>query len=397
MKKKTLIIILILVITLILALSILGLLYLINNNKLNTYIYDGNNNEIAVINYADVSFFDKVKSYYLASALENILNDIMKKENISEDEAEKLLSTGGYKIYLCVDSDEQNKIEKIYKDDTNFSENIESSTIVLDNNTGEVKAVVGGRNKEDKAITFGEYNKTNNVWAKNVNNATETKLQPGSALTLLSVYACGLESGKITLESIYSDKPSGDFSNSGITFHGDITVKEAIKLYSNYIALTIAQELGIDTCYNFVKSLGINLDEQNDKNIANISLGGLKEGVTLSEIAVANRAILNDGIYKEPIYYTKILDKKNNIYLQKEQKQNSVVKSNVCEDLRNCLVQTINDKTVYIRVANPIHNREKWCTLVTDKYTYSSVIYNIKLESIDTDKNEAKELLEKLI
>lgn len=397
MKKKTLIIILILVIILVLSLSIFGILYITNNNKLNTYIYDSNNNEIAVINYADVSFFDKVKSYYLATALENILNDIMKKENISEDEAEKLLSTGGYKIYLCVDSDEQNKIEQIYKDDTNFSENLESSTIVLDNNTGEVKAVVGGRNIEDKIITFGEYNKTTNIWAKNVNNATETKLQPGSALTLLSVYACGLESGKITLDSIYNDKPSGDFSNSGITFHGYITVKEAIRLYSNYVALTIAQELGLDTCYNFVKELGINLDEQKDKNIGNVSLGGLSQGITLSEIAVANRAILNDGIYKEPIYYTKILDKKNNIYLQKDQKQNKVVKDSVCKDLKSCFAQKVNDKTIYVRSANPMGNRVKLCTIVTDKYTYSAVIYNVKYESMSTEKNEAKELLEKLI
>ncbi len=397
MKKKTLLIILVIVIILVIALAILGLLY-ITNSRVNTYIYDSNNNEIAEINYADVSFFDTVKSYYLASALENILNDIMEKEHISEDEAEKLLSTGGYKIYLCVDSKEQGKIEKAYKDDTNFSENLESSTIVLDNNTGEVKAIVGGRNIEDKIITFGEYNKnTTDIWAKNVNNATETKLQPGSALTLLSVYACGLESGKITLDSIYSDKPSGDFSNSGITFHGYITVKEAIRLYSNYVALTIAQELGLDTCYNFVKELGINLDEQKDKNIANVSLGGLSQGITLSEIAVANRAILNDGIYKEPMYYTKILDKKNNIYLQKDQKQNQVVKDSVCEDLKSCFVQKINDKTIYVRSANPMGDRVKLCTIVTDKYTYSAVIYNVKYESIDTNKNEAKELLEKLI
>lgn len=71
--------------------------------KKNTYIYDKNGNEIASINYGDISFFDNVKSYYIALVLDDIINNIKEKENVSEDEAENILVTRGYKIYTCED------------------------------------------------------------------------------------------------------------------------------------------------------------------------------------------------------------------------------------------------------------------------------------------------------
>ena len=49
----------------------------------NTYIYDKNGNEIASINYGDTAFFDNVKSYYIALVLDDVINDIKEKENVS--------------------------------------------------------------------------------------------------------------------------------------------------------------------------------------------------------------------------------------------------------------------------------------------------------------------------
>ena len=145
--------------------------------KENTCIYDKKGNEIASITYGDTAFFDNVKSYYLALVLDDVINDIKEKENVSEDEAENILVTRGYKIYTCEDINIQNKLEEVYNSYDKFLNNAESATVILDNNTGTIVAIVGGRNKDNRVITFGEPNYNDNV-VTNKNMATERLSQP---------------------------------------------------------------------------------------------------------------------------------------------------------------------------------------------------------------------------
>lgn len=172
--------------------------------KKNTCIYDKNGNEIASISYGDTAFFDNVKSYYLALVLDDVINDIKEKENVSEDEAENILVTRGYKIYTCEDINIQNKLEEVYNNYDKFLNNAEAATVILENETGSIVGIIGGRNKDNRVITFGEPNYIDNV-VTNKNRATERLSQPGGMLSILSVYACGLEKGVITLNSKYID------------------------------------------------------------------------------------------------------------------------------------------------------------------------------------------------
>lgn len=357
-----------------------------------THIYDRNGSEIAVIPYEDTSFFDHIKSYYLASTLEEILNDIKAKENISEEEAEMLLSTSGSKIYTCMDLNIQNKLEEIYANDNNFESDKESSTIITDNSTGEILAIVGGRNKEDKIITYGE-----DTSSYNLNRATYSKREVGSILPLISVYAFGLNNGTFSLDSIYSDTPlTGNFRpiNYYNHFKGDITIKEAIQCNSNIVKVKALQDMDINECYDFVTSFNINLNNDdpkyNDKNLAALALGGLTRGITLYEISAAYRTLLTDGIYKEPHFYSKIVDKKENIYLSTSSNDRELLKKTTCEDIKSCIKSTLNSEDIYLKYSSSTDSRDQWSIISNEKYTVSTWQGYDDHTRMDTNEKEAE-------
>lgn len=331
--------------------------------------------------YGDISYFDSIRSYYIASALEDALKDIMEKENISEEEAKQQIVTGGYKIYLCVDSNIQSNLEKVYSDNDNFINGMESAAIVIDNKTGEVRAVVGGRNLNNEAITFGEFNKANKI--ANLNIATDVLVTPGYMFGNISVYACGLSNGIFTLDSIYNydESKNGyipkDYDMSTLR---NVSIKRAIQSELNPITVLAFNDIGVDKCIKFLESVGINTITEKDKNVPSLALGGFK-GVKLIEVSSAYRTILVDGEYKEPILYSKILDKKGNIYIKKNQENRNVMDKSVCDNLKLCysdgeeeyLIQSVFD-----------NNRVSWCNINNGEYTCTSTCY---MDNIDMEVN----------
>ena len=364
--------------------------------KKNTCIYDKNGNEIASISYGDTAFFHNVKSYYLALVLDDVINDIKEKENVSEDEAENILVTRGYKIYTCEDINIQNKLEEVYNSYDKFLNNAESATVILDNNTGTIVAIVGGRNKDNRVITFGEPNYNDNV-VTNKNRATERLSQPGGMLSILSVYACGLEKGVITLNSKYIDEPIkiGNYipSNYYNGFKGEMTIEEAIKSGTNVIKVKVMQDIGIGTSFDFLKDLGINsINEKYDKNLPALSLGGLTKGCTLLELSSAYRTVLTDGEYKEPISYSRVIDNKGDIFLEKNQETRKVLKEESCNGLKHCLKRDINGKEVYIKSTSIDNHNCDWSNITTDKYTLSTWYGSDNTEKVESSEIEAEKL-----
>lgn len=90
---------------------------------------------------------------------------------------------------------------------------------VMDQRTGYVKAIVGGRGEKTASLTF--------------NRATDNYSQPGSTFKILSAYGPALDLGKITLATVIKDEPFNysdgtPLQNSDLTYHGDVTVRQAI-------------------------------------------------------------------------------------------------------------------------------------------------------------------------
>lgn len=341
----------------------------------NTYIYDKDGEEIASINYGDTSFFDNIKSYYLALVIDDVINDIEEKESVNEDEAKNILATGEYKIYTCEDSNLQSKLEDTYKNYNNFLEDAEAATTILDNETGSIVAIVGGRNVEDKAITFGDAN-NNPTAIQNKNKAIEYYEPAQSMISLLSVYACGLEKGTFTLESKYVDEPlqvgTWKPTNYYSGYKGEMTIEEAIKGTTNIVKVKAMQDIGVDTAYEFLENLGISsLSEEYDKTLA-ISLGLLTNGCNLLDLSSAYRTVLTDGEYKEPISYLKVVDKKGKNYLENIQETRKVLKESVCADLKSCIKKDINRKEVYVKSIAATNHTCDWSSITTDNYTLST-------------------------
>ena len=133
---------------------------------------------------------------------------------------------------------------------------------------GEVVAMVGGRSYKDS--TF--------------NRATQAKRQPGSTFKLF-VYLAALRAG-MTPQSLIADTPINEGlyrpKNSGGTYRGDISLKQAFARSSNVASVRLYQKVGGDAVAKAAKDLGVDSKLTLDPSLA---LGS--SGVTLIELTSA--------------------------------------------------------------------------------------------------------------
>ncbi len=260
------------------------------------------------------------QSYYIDKIIEDVMNDLMTRNKMTESAATKAIFKGGLKIYANIDPKVQSAMEKVFENDKNFPGSGENkpqaSMAIIDPYTGQVKGIVGGR---------GE--KTGN----RVLNRTTTLRQPGSSIKPLSVYAPSIEHGLITPATMVDDTPLtiGDWSpkNSDSDFMGPITARVALEKSRNIPAVRILDELTVNRSYDFMtKNLGFTTlvssekREDNktysDKFLSSLGLGGLTDGVSVLEMTAAYAPFVNGGIYTEPTTYTKVIDANGRVILE---------------------------------------------------------------------------------
>lgn len=175
---------------------------------------------------------------------------------------------------------------------------------IIDQSTGEVKAIVGGRG--DKA--------GNRTW----NRATKTCRQPGSTFKIIACYAPALDAGGKTLASVQDDAPftvgSKTYNNYDFKYRGFTSVRTAITNSINIVTVKTLQDIGVDLGYEYAEDFGFTTLVEEDRNLG-LSLGGLTQGVTNLELTAAYAAIANQGEYIEPSFYTQVLDHDGNVLL----------------------------------------------------------------------------------
>lgn len=188
---------------------------------------------------------------------------------------------------------------------------------IMDQSTGEVQAIVGGRG--DKA--------GNRTW----NRATKTTRQPGSTFKIIACYAPALDAGGMTLASVEDDAPftvgSKTYNNYDHTYKGFTNLRTAITRSMNIVTVKTLQDIGVGLGYQYAEDFGFTTLDENDKNLG-ISLGGLTKGVTNLELTSAYAAIANQGEYIAPSFYTQVLDHDGNVILDntKTKERHRVVK-----------------------------------------------------------------------
>ena len=213
----------------------------------------------------------------------------------------------------------------------------QASMTVIDQSTGEVKAIVGGRG-----------DKTAN---KTLNRATDTKRQPGSTFKILSAYAPALDMGGMTLASVQDDAPY-TYSNAAHTpvnnydksYRGFTTIREGITYSINIVAVKTLTDIGVDIGYEYLQNFGFSTLCDSDRTQA-LALGGITNGVTNLELTAAYATIANGGTYTKPRFYTKILDHDGNVLIDNTPQTHTVLKETTAWLLTNAMEDVLTNGT----------------------------------------------------
>ena len=254
-------------------------------------------------------------SYQTEAAIEQILEQMMQEYGINKDMAEIKLYSGGYRIYTTIDTNIQNTLEaelinpKYAIDSPDKKQKSMASMVIIDHTTGNVVAAAGvkGAGAERTTKTRLGY----------LNIPKDLKKATGSAMKPLSVIVPGLESGAINAATVYYDGATvfgGGYppKNYYPGYKGLMNIRTAITISANIPNVKALANIGMDRCYQFLSSVGI---ETKGNEGLPLALGGF-DGTSTLKMAAAYAAIANDGVYIEPTFYTKVEDKEGNIYIQ---------------------------------------------------------------------------------
>ena len=216
-----------------------------------------------------------------------------------------------------------------------FTVQPQASLTLMDQYTGEVKAIVGGRG--DKTAS------------KTLNRATGTTRQPGSTFKILASYAPALDTGGMTLASVQDDAPYSYANGTPLrnydgSFRGFTTLRTAITNSVNIVTVKTLTDIGTDAGYNYLLNFGFTTLVPEDNNQA-LALGGITNGVTNLELTAAYATIANSGTYVKPRFYTKILDHDGNILIDNTPKTHTVLKDTTAWLLTSAMQDVVTSGT----------------------------------------------------
>lgn len=334
---------------------------------------------------------DSTYSYFTDAVYEQVVTDLQTKYRYTENEATDMLLGGGLTIYATVNPEIQNAMETeaqnedLYPSqsgaaaaaseaktaDTGVETNYipEVGMTVIDNSTGNVAGIVGGRDE-----------KTN----LSLNRATR-KFQPGSSTKPLTAYGPGIDTGAITLGTVFADVPIAYQgwrpNNSSGTFEGLTTVREGITSSVNTIAVQANVATGLTQSAAYGTRLGLDIvqdGDANDMTPAALALGGYTHGQSSLAMASAYSTFPNMGVHKTPSFYTKVVDRSGKTLLEKTDNSEQVFKPQTAYLMTDALKGVVNGGTTNIYVSGqPVagktgttdENRHAWFCGYTPYYS----------------------------
>ena len=213
------------------------------------------------------------------------------------------------------------------------------SFVLMDQATGEVKAISGGRGNKEVS--------------RSLNRATETLRQPGSTFKVITSFAPAIDACGANLSTVYYDAPftvgTKTFRNwySSKGYMGYSTIRDGIVYSMNIVAVrcmmeTVTPQLGMEYARNF----GITSMTDTDYNAAT-ALGGITKGVSNLELTAAYATIANQGIYTKPRFFTQILDHNGKVLLDNTPETKRVLKDSTAFLLTDAMSQSMESSRMY--------------------------------------------------
>lgn len=248
-------------------------------------------------------------------------------------------------IYNAI-QDYQNDIlmegDEVLAEKINITPQPQVSYSVIEQSTGRVVALVGGRGTKEASRTF--------------NRATQSTRQPGSCFKVLAAFGPAIDIGKKTIASVYNDAPFNYADGTpvvnwyGSEYRGLQSIRAGIYDSLNIVAVKTITEITPALGFNYLVNFGFTTLEE-AKPIGNqiftdigqpLALGGLTNGVYNVELCAAYAAIANQGRYIKPTYYTKVIDSKGNVIIDKtEQPTRQVISEQTAYILTNAMEDTL--------------------------------------------------------
>lgn len=246
------------------------------------------------------------------------------------DTCREKLYTGGYRVYTSINMDTQallqNTIDEQLADyntmNTNGTYALQSSAVCIDNSTGLVTAIVGGRTQEDVSTDY--------------NRAYMSFRQPGSSIKPLLVYTPSLERGYSASSTVTDSKEADGPSNSSGRYSGAISLRTAVEQSKNTVAYKLFRELTPEVGLSYLLNMNFSSIVKEDYTLS-AALGGFTKGASSLEMTAGYAALANEGIYRLPTCITMITDMSGNIIIMPDQEEHQVYESSAAREMTNIL------------------------------------------------------------
>ena len=265
-------------------------------------------------------------SYALTFALDRAVKALMKSEgfnfrySFNSDEERKAynenysevysscqtrLYSGGYRIYTSIDPEKQKLLQDTVDGGLSVSSekskagiySLQGAAVTIDNSSGRVVAIVGGRSQKLKGSTL--------------NRAYQSFRQPGSTIKPLIVYTPAFEQGYTPESMVKDEKIEGGPVNADGVFSGNMTVLDALAKSKNTVAWKLFTEISPAIGIGKLLDMGFSAIADTDY-YPSAALGGFTKGVNAVEMASAYSAIENGGEFREPTCIMKMTDSSGN-------------------------------------------------------------------------------------
>jgi penicillin-binding protein 1A len=326
-----------------------------DDGKINLIDYRNALNETITLQATKSEKNDYVETFVYHSAIKALMKEegFVFRNQFSSDEDKKAyheayndmyyryqssLYSGGYRIYTSIDLDKQEQlqasVDEVLAGFTDTNEEgiykLQGAAVCIDNDTGRVVAIVGGRSQEYSGYTF--------------NRGYQSYRQPGSAIKPLIVYTPSFERG-YTLDSIVVDEkiPDGPKNSEG-KYAGEMKLSRAIELSKNTVAWKLYEELTPQTGMVYLLKMNFANIVEDDYYPA-AALGGMTIGVSPLEMAAAYSTIENDGYYREPTCIVKITDAEGNELVKENISKKQIYKTSAARMMTEALIGVIQNGT----------------------------------------------------
>ena len=277
----------------------------------------------------------KSEDYRYPSYFDAVINEAVNEYGLTEEDIVK----NGYRIYTELDQNYQASMQVIYDNKALFpvaedGTRAESGSVALDPKTGGVRALVG-RVGSDQNPGFRTYN-----------YATQAARSPGSTIKPLVVYSPAVAEGWSTnkeLDNSTTQYGSYEVNNyAGIQSSPTVPMYQALAESLNLPAVATANELGLDTVFEYGKKFGLNMDKV-DKSLA-VALGA---GVTTNpmQMAQAYGTFANGGVMNDAHLITKIENASGQVVKSHSQKSTRVLSGSTTDKMTNMMLGTFSNGT----------------------------------------------------